>query len=191
MFLSAYLLPYCLALLVLRALHLLQEGEELRGAGTTAAGARVAGRHLTNNTTIKNSNSNEHTSTTNNNNNNSNSNHSNSNSSHLRGNILHDRNRHLRKLRGFPVASSNGCSVAFSNGVECLWFLVCNRLHVYNVCVHIYIYIYTYTHTYIHTHIHMCMYVFAHLSIYLYVYICIERNIICIYIYIYMYIHNT
>ena len=35
-----------------------------------------------------------------------------------RGNILHTRNQHLGNHRGFPVAFSNGSSVAFSNTVS-------------------------------------------------------------------------
>ena len=35
-----------------------------------------------------------------------------------RGNILHTRNQHLRKHRGFSVACSNGFSVAFSTAIS-------------------------------------------------------------------------
>ena len=34
------------------------------------------------------------------------------------GNILHTRNQHIRNHRRFPVTFSNGCSVAFSNGIS-------------------------------------------------------------------------
>ena len=34
------------------------------------------------------------------------------------GKILHTRNQHLRNRPGFPVAFSNGCSVACSNGIS-------------------------------------------------------------------------
>ena len=48
--------------------------------------------------------------------------------SDARGNRLHARDQHLRSHRGFSGAFSNGLSVAFSEGISLLRFLVCNSL---------------------------------------------------------------
>ena len=52
-----------------------------------------------------------------------------------RGKILHTRNRHLRNQRGFSVAFSNGCPVAFSN-IIALFSGISQRMTTFPVDFH-------------------------------------------------------